>query len=127
MSPSRVFCLGCVICGSLNIAFGLSSSLPWFATIWFLNGCFQGLAAPPIVKMITNWFDPKDRGFWWSIWHSSINLGGFLIPFLAGGLAETFGWRWGMLGPGCLAVASAAICLLVMQDGPSQPLQVGAA
>jgi len=119
MSPSKVFCLGCVICGSLNIAFGLSSSLPWFAGIWLLNGCFQGLAAPPCVKMITNWFDPSERGFWWSIWHASINLGGFLIPFLAGGLAERFGWRWGMFGPGCLALVAAAICAAAMQDGPA--------
>jgi len=118
MSPRKVFALGLTICGGLNIAFGLSSSLPMFAAIWFLNGCFQGLAAPPCVKMITNWFDPKERGFWWSIWHASINLGGFLIPFLSGHLAETFGWRFGMLGPGGLALVTAMICFTVMRDGP---------
>jgi len=123
MSPSKVFCLGLSICGALNVAFGLSSTLPMFALFWFLNGCFQGLAAPPCVKMITNWFDPKERGFWWSIWHASINLGGFLIPFLAGGLAENFGWRYGMLGPGFLAIAMAAVCLVVMQDAPMRDEQ----
>lgn len=118
MSPSKVACLGLVVCGSLNIAFGLSSTLPQFAVFWFLNGCFQGLVAPPCVKMITNWFDPKERGFWWSVWHASINLGGFLIPFLAGGLSETFGWRYGMLGPGSIAIVTAGICAVLMQDGP---------
>mmetsp|Transcript_147859 Transcript_147859/g.474664 ORF Transcript_147859/g.474664 Transcript_147859/m.474664 type:complete len:548 (-) Transcript_147859:210-1853(-) len=120
MSPSKVFCLGLSVCGALNIAFGLSSSLPMFALIWCLNGCFQGLVAPPCVKMITNWFDPKERGFWWSIWHASINLGGFCIPFLAGGLAQTFGWRYGMIGPGALAIGMAGLCFFLMQDGPKE-------
>jgi len=119
MSPSQVFCFGLFVCGLLNVAFGLSSTLPQFAAIWLLNGCFQGLVAPPCVKMITNWFDAKERGLWWSVWHASINLGGFLIPFLAGGLAESFGWRYGMLGPGALGVAAAAICFAVMRDGPA--------
>mmetsp|Transcript_56620 Transcript_56620/g.132870 ORF Transcript_56620/g.132870 Transcript_56620/m.132870 type:complete len:540 (-) Transcript_56620:43-1662(-) len=120
MSPRKVFALGLTICGALNVAFGLSSSLPYFVLFWFLNGCFQGLAAPPCVKMITNWFDPKERGQWWSIWHASINLGGFLIPFLAGNLAENFGWRYGMLGPGILALATAAVCFTLMRDAPPQ-------
>lgn len=119
LSPSKVFCLGLSVCGMLNVAFALSSTLPMFAAFWFVNGCFQGLVAPPCVKMITNWFDPKERGFWWSIWHASINLGGFLIPFLAGGLAENFGWRYGMLGPGALAVGMAGLCLVLMRDGPT--------
>lgn len=120
MSPRKVFALGLGVCGGLNVAFGLSSTLPMFALFWFLNGCFQGLVAPPCVKMITNWFDPKERGLWWSVWHASINLGGFLIPFLAGGLAQTYGWRYGMLGPGSLAMGMAALCLLLMRDGPEE-------
>ena len=78
-----------------------------------------GLAAPPCVKMITNWFDPKERGFWWSVWHASINLGGFLCPFFAGTLAESFGWRYGMLGPGFLGLATVFLCYLAMSDGPT--------
>jgi len=118
LSPKKVFCLGLSVCGVLNVAFGLSSTLPWFATWWFLNGCFQGLVAPQCVKMITNWFDPEERGLWWSVWHASINLGGFLVPFFAGGLAESFGWRYGMFGPGVLALVTAASCLILMRDGP---------
>jgi len=124
MSPSKVFCLGLAVCGALNVAFGLSSSLTQFAFFWFLNGCFQGLVAPPCVKMITNWFDARERGLWWSVWHASINLGGFLIPFLAGGLAEAYGWRWGMLGPGALALVASATCFVVMRDGPEQVTSV---
>lgn len=119
MSPKRVFALGLAVCSLLNICFGLSSSLPFFAFFWFLNGCFQGLVAPPCVKMITNWFDPKERGFWWSVWHASINLGGFLVPFLAGGLAQAYGWRYGMIGPGVLGLFAALACLIVMRDGPA--------
>ena len=126
MSPKRVFALGLLLCSLLNIAFGLSSTLPQFAFFWLLNGCFQGLVAPPCVKMITNWFDPKERGFWWSVWHASINLGGFLCPFFAGTLAGTFGWRYGMLGPGALGLLTVALCLLAMRDGPEDKQEVKA-
>lgn len=71
--------------------------------------------------MITNWFDPEERGFWWSVWHASINLGGFLCPFFAGGLAGHFGWRYGMLGPGFLGLATVVLCYLAMSDGPKAP------
>lgn len=118
MSPKRVFALGLLVCSLLNIGFGLSSTLPQFAFFWLLNGCFQGLAAPPCVKMITNWFDPKERGFWWSVWHASINVGGFLCPFFAGTLAGNLGWRYGMLGPGCLGLVTVVLCFLAMSDGP---------
>lgn len=127
MSPRKVFVFGISICAVLNIAFGLSSTLPFFVVFWFLNGCFQGLSAPPCVKMLSNWFEPEERGFWWSIWHASINLGGFLIPFLAGGLAEAFGWRYGMLGPGAVALCTGALCLLLMRDGPEDGLASKAA
>ena len=43
LSPKRVFALGLCVCSLLNIAFGLSSTLPQFAVFWLLNGCFQGL------------------------------------------------------------------------------------
>lgn len=43
MSPKRVFALGLCVCSLLNIAFGLSSTLPQFAVFWLLNGCFQGV------------------------------------------------------------------------------------
>lgn len=122
MSPKRVFALGLGVCGALNVAFGLSSSLPAFALFWFLNGCFQGLMAPACVKMITNWFSAEERGTWWAVWHASINLGGFIIPFLAGGLAETFGWRFGMIGPGAIASCTALLCLVVMKDSPAQSM-----
>ena len=45
LSPKRVFALGLCVCSLLNIAFGLSSTLPQFAIFWLLNGCFQGCLA----------------------------------------------------------------------------------
>lgn len=127
LSPRQVFALGVTICGSLNVAFGLSSSMPFFTLFWFLNGCFQGLAAPAIVKMIANWFEPAERGKWWAVWHASINVGGFLVPFLSGALAEAYGWRYGMLGPGMIALVTAAVCFALMRDAPEAVVEQGKA
>jgi len=120
LSPKQVFTLGVAICGALNVAFGLSSSMPFFMLFWFLNGCFQGLAAPAVVKILANWFEPAERGKWWAVWHSSINVGGFFVPFLSGGLAEAYGWRYGMLGPGTIALMTAVACFALMRDAPGE-------
>eukprot|EP00958_Prasinococcus_capsulatus_P024427 scaffold3815_cov355-Prasinococcus_capsulatus_cf.AAC.5 len=60
----------------------------------------QGLGAPACAKILTNWYSPKDRGTWWGVWNVGHNLGGFAIPFIAGGCARSFGWRAG-LHPAC--------------------------
>lgn len=115
-----------VLCAVLTLPKHLVASC-WFALI-HLDPLFltlPGLAAPPCVKMITNWFDPKERGFWWSVWHASINLGGFLCPFFAGGLAGHFGWRYGMLGPGFLGLVTVVLCYLAMSDGPKAAVKTG--
>ena len=52
LSPKRVFALGLCVCSLLNIAFGLSSTLPQFAFIWLLNGCFQGLSSSKCIQEV---------------------------------------------------------------------------
>ena len=52
LSPKRVFALGLCVCSLLNIAFGLSSTLPQFAVFWLLNGCFQGLGSSKCIQEV---------------------------------------------------------------------------
>jgi len=93
----------------------------WFTVIWLLNGLFQGCGATPCNKMLMNWFPSQSRGKWWSTWNASHNIGGFGIPLLAGGLAAFHGWRWGMIGPGVIAVFTGLLTLgLMMRDSPEK-------
>ena len=119
-SPVLIFSLGLMCTGLLNIAFSAASTVPIFTLIWLLNGLFQGCGATPCNKMLVNWFPARSRGKWWSSWNASHNMGGFLIPLLAGGLAARFSWRAGMLGPGIIALIAGALALIFMKDSPEK-------
>ncbi|CAE7267817.1 uhpC, partial [Symbiodinium pilosum] len=109
-----------MLTGFLNIAFSFASTVPLFTGIWLLNGLFQGCGATPCNKMLVNWFPARSRGKWWSSWNASHNIGGFLIPLLAGGLAARFGWRAGMMGPGVIAILAGLLALATMKDSPEK-------
>lgn len=119
-SPVLIFSLGLIITGFVNIAFSCASTVPMFTFIWLLNGLFQGCGATPCNKMLVNWFPAQSRGKWWSSWNASHNVGGFLIPLLAGGLAARYSWRAGMAGPGIIAVVGGIVALCTMKDSPEK-------
>jgi OPA family sugar phosphate sensor protein UhpC-like MFS transporter len=118
-SNSRYFMAFTLIASGLcNIAFGLSSSLFLFAIFWGLNGWFQGGGYPPCAKTLTHWYSQNERGKWWSIWNTSVNFGGFIIPLLAGGIAQSLGWRFAMYIPGALCIIGGLWLINRMRDTP---------
>lgn len=119
-SPVLIFSLGLMMTGLLNIAFASGSTVPWFTAIWVLNGLFQGCGATPCNKMLVNWFPAQSRGKWWSSWNASHNIGGFLIPLLAGGLAAKYSWRAGMIVPGFIGIGAGLLALFTMKDSPEK-------
>ncbi|CAE8633842.1 unnamed protein product [Polarella glacialis] len=119
-SPVLIFSIGLIMTGICNIAFAMGSTVSWFTAIWVLNGLFQGCGATPCNKMLVNWFPAQSRGKWWSSWNASHNLGGFLIPLLAGGLAAKYNWRVGMIVPGIIAVITGMVALVTMKDSPEK-------
>lgn len=70
--------------------------------------------------MLVNWFPARSRGKWWSSWNASHNMGGFIIPLLAGGLAARYNWRVGMFGPGLIAILGGILALIFMKDSPEK-------
>lgn len=49
-----------------------------------LNAFFQGWGWPPCSKILNTWYSRNERGLWWAIWNTSHNLGGAIIPLIAG-------------------------------------------
>ncbi|CAH8210675.1 MFS transporter family glucose-6-phosphate receptor UhpC [Vibrio aestuarianus] len=116
--PSYFMGLGLIATGVINVLFGFSSSLAVFAVLWTLNAFFQGWGWPPCAKLLTTWYSRTERGFWWSIWNTCHNLSGALIPLSIGFIAVTFGWRYGFIAPGCLAIVVGLVLCFRMQDKP---------
>jgi OPA family sugar phosphate sensor protein UhpC-like MFS transporter len=117
--PRYFMGFGLIATGTINIAFGLSSSLVMFAALWTLNAFFQGWGWPPCAKLLTTWYSRSERGFWWSIWNTCHNLSGALIPISIGFVAMTWGWRYGFILPGILAIGVGSLICFRMRDKPT--------
>lgn len=105
-NPRYFMSIGLILTGIFNICFGASSLWISFAIFWGLNGWFQGWGWPGCAKLLTHWYSQSERGRWWSIWNTSHNLGGALIPLLVATCVEISGWRFAMY-------VSGGICILV--------------
>ena len=58
-NPRYFMAIGLFCSAVMNVFFGLSSSLLFFATFWFFNNYFQGHGLPPVRKSMAYWFSPK--------------------------------------------------------------------
>ena len=117
-NPRYFMGVGLIITGIINIAFGMSSSLPALALLWGLNAFFQGWGWPPCTKILTTWYSRNERGFWWAVCNTSHNVGGAIIPLLAGWLAVHYGWRYGMIVPGIVGIVMGAVLCVILRDRP---------
>ena len=117
-NPRFFMGIGLFLTGVFNIFFGLSSTMILFAIFWGLNGWFQGWGWPPVAKLLTHWYSQSERGRWWSIWNTSHNLGGAIIPIIGSIIAEQMGWRYSMYFPGIACMIMGAFVIYTLRDTP---------
>ncbi|NGX39657.1 MAG: Membrane sensor protein UhpC [Chlamydiae bacterium] len=117
-NPRFFMSIGLICTGFLNILFGLSSSILFFAIFWGLNGYFQGYGWPPCARLLTHWYSQKERGTWWGFWNTSHSVGGALIPLVAALCAQFWGWRFAMYVPGVLCIIAGLFLLNRLRDTP---------
>lgn len=117
-NPRYFMAFGLILTGVLNILFGLSSSLLFFALFWGLNGWFQGFGWPACARLLTHWYSQSERGRWWSVWNTSHNVGGALIPLFTAYCAQYFGWRAAMIFPGIVVILGGLFLINRLCDTP---------
>lgn len=118
-NPKYFMGLGLIASGVVNILFGLSSSLTMMVILWMLNAFFQSWGWPACAKLLTTWYSRSERGFWWSIWNTCINVSGALLPVLIGFIAITWGWRFGFFVPGAIAIVVGVALVIRLKDKPT--------
>ena len=117
-NPRILMSVGLLMTGVWNICFGMSSSILFFTIFWAMNAVFQGCGAPPCARWLSHWYSQNERGKWWSLWNTSHNLGGFLIPYIVGMCAQYLGWRYAMYIPGVLCIITGLFLLERLRDTP---------
>ena len=102
--------------------FGLPpvSILLWtLAFFWGINGWFQSMGFPPIAKNLSYWFCNKERGFKWSLWSSSHEVGTYLSTIMSAFLITHYGWQSVFYVPAILAMIFCFFFYKNLQDKPS--------
>lgn len=117
-NPRYFMAFGLLMTGLLNIFFGMSSSLLFFALFWGLNGWFQGFGWPPCARFLTHWYSQSERGSWWSTFNVSHNVGAWTIAWVVGITLAYFGWRMAMYIPGVICILGAFFLINRLRDSP---------
>jgi OPA family sugar phosphate sensor protein UhpC-like MFS transporter len=117
-NPRYFMSIGLILTGIFNLFFGMSSYFWAFAIFWGLNGWFQGWGWPGCAKLLTHWYSQSERGRWWSVWNTSHNIGGALIPVIGAACAEYFGWRYAMYVPGITCILGGFFIMNRLRDTP---------
>ncbi len=118
LNPRAIMGVGLLLTGVFNLLFGMSSSIAVFMVFWGLNGWFQGFGWPPCARLLTHWYSQSERGRWWSLWNTSHNVGGAIIPFLVGIVAQYYGWRMAMFVPGAICILGGLFLMKCLTDTP---------
>lgn len=117
-SNGRTFMLvGLVLSALMNVFFGLSSAVVTLGTFWMLNGWVQGMGFPPIARLMTHWFSPKELATKMSIWNTSHSIGAALVSILCGYLV-VYDWRLCFFIPAVLALIGTIYIWFHLADTP---------
>jgi OPA family glycerol-3-phosphate transporter-like MFS transporter/OPA family sugar phosphate sensor protein UhpC-like MFS transporter len=108
---------GLLVCGVINILFGLSASVLAFGILWMLNGWFQGIGFPPCARLMTHWFPPHRLASNLAVWNTSHSIGAGIIVVLCGYLAP-IDWRLCFFVPAAIVLFGAAWLMLALRDTP---------
>ncbi|MDR0351412.1 MAG: MFS transporter [Puniceicoccales bacterium] len=97
---------------------GFSSSLFTIVAFYLMGSIFQSTGWPPVPKLMTHWYSPKDLGTKWGIVSLSHKIGS--ISILVGGswLLDISGWRSVFIVSGLLSLAVACLLFWKLCDTP---------
>jgi len=116
--PRRVATVGMVVSACANVTFGLVGSFPAFMGIWIANGVAQATGAPSRIKVLANWFPPRERGRMMGLLGTDYVVGNALSWVLSGWLLTTWGWRAVFFVPAGILLCSAVHYWVRVRNAP---------
>lgn len=118
-NPRLLMSIGIFGSAAACFCFGFSNTLTMLILFWSLNAWFQGMGFPPVARILSHWFSPKERGVSWGIFNSSHMVGAFVALGLSGWLVQHYGWRSAFLVPAAIALATGFFLLNRLCDTPA--------
>lgn len=104
----------------MNVFMGSGAGLSMLVILWAVNSWFQSMGFPPIARLLTHWFSPREIGTKWSIWSCSHQIGSAAAAILAGYLAMHYGWRSAFFIPAAVALVASVFVFNRVRDTPKE-------
>ena len=127
--PRLVVGLGLLVAVASNVFMGIAaSSLTLLGLMYVVNGYAQSTGWSGMIKNMSTWFHPEERGVVMAWWSTCYALGGALATAFATWAAfnapflEHLGWRRGFYAPAA-ALLVIAVCYIVF--GRNRPSDAG--
>jgi OPA family glycerol-3-phosphate transporter-like MFS transporter len=99
----RVLLAGMLASVVTAILMGASSAVVLFGVLFAVQGICQSTGWSPLAKTLAAFFSQRERGRVLGFWCTSYAAGGVLGSWLAGRMADLYGWRYAFWVPaGCL-------------------------
>ncbi len=110
--------IGMVGSALANIAFGYSRTLSVLMLVWAVNGYFQSMGWPSLIKTFANWHPPRVRGALSGVLGTSYQFGNVLAWVLAGQMVHLYGWRGAFFLPAAIVLAMVVPFLMAVRNTP---------
>jgi MFS family permease len=122
VGPRRLLTAGLVVWSVAQAAAGFVGSFWQFS----IARVFLGLGEAPMfsscVRVVRDWFSPRQRGLGMGICNTTSSLGPCIAPPILTFLMLEFGWRWMFALMGIVGVVIAAIWFAMFRDARDTPL-----
>lgn len=119
-NPRFFMPIGLVCSAVVTFILGFADSLLFLGIFWTLNNWFQSMGWPPVARMITHWFAPKELGTKWALGAASHQVGGAITVIFSGYLVSNLGWRFAFFIPGIIAIVVAYILVNRLRQSPNE-------
>lgn len=112
--------LGLLASAIITFCLGFSYSLFFLGTFWVLNNWFQSMGWPPVARMLTHWFAPKELGTKWALGAASHQMGGAIALIMSAYIVEYMGWRYAFFIPSIFSILVAIFLLFTLKESPKE-------
>ena len=117
----RIMAIGEVVAGVFMLGMFIAPSYPAALLVMTISGFGCGCLLPSTTKGVMVWFPIRERATVMGIKQTGANVGGIITAALLPWLALAWGWRYGFLFLGILAIVIGILSYVLYKEAPASP------
>lgn len=117
-SRKLMIIVGLVVWSLMTVVSGFATSLTFLIVARFFVGMSESALSPAVYSLLSDYFEPQQRGTVFSIYASGIFIGIGFSFLVGGGIAEAYDWRTSLIAVGAPGLLIAVVAWFMIQEFP---------